>query len=82
MAEKGFTDFIRRLFESKNVLSVQEIYGHVLDTYPNYLTDAVEYQHRVRSTLYSLKKNGEIISVDKGTYKKSSFDKSAQLFHS
>lgn len=71
MAERKFIDFIRGLFNSGEVITVQDIYGHVLDNYPNYLTSAKDYQHRVRSALHYLKKSGEIISVGKGAYKKS-----------
>lgn len=70
MVEKKFTDFIRQLFNANDVVTIQDIYGQVLDNYPGYLTSAKDYQHRVRSALYYLKKSGEIISVGKGAYKK------------
>jgi len=71
MKEKKLAYFVRDLFSGDEIIKVQDIYEKVLENKSAFSSFPSDYQHRVRSTLYQLKKNGEIISVRKGAYKKS-----------
>ncbi len=70
MGENTFTDFVRNVFASDELVKVKEIYEMVLANKALFSSFPSDYQHRVRSALYHLKKNGEIISIRKGTYKR------------
>lgn len=67
---QNITDFVRDLFTNDKLLTVEGIYKKVLENKSVFSSFPTDYRHRVRSTLYSLKKNGEIVSVEKGMYQK------------
>jgi hypothetical protein len=70
MQEKKLAHFVRDLFSMDEVIRVEDIYKKVAENKSAFSSFPTDYQHRVRSTLYQLKKNGEIVSVGKGEYKR------------
>lgn len=70
MKEIKLAEYVRDLFSIGEVINVGDIYEKVLENKSIFSSFPADYKHRVRSTLYQLKKNGEIISVGKGAYKK------------
>ena len=70
MKEKKLAHFVRDLFSTGEVIRVGDIYKNVLDNKSAFSSFPTDYEHRVRSALYQLKKNGEIVSVGKGEYKR------------
>ena len=60
---------VRDLFQQNNKLNLKEIYDELSKRDDLELTEG-KLQHRIRSTIYSLKKNGEIIRISDSTYKR------------
>lgn len=63
------TDMIKQLFKEQKKIHLTDLYQS-LSTQPlmKQLVDNGTLQHRIRSCLYSLKKNGFINRIDKSTY--------------
>ena len=61
---------VRNEFEIKNELSLNEIYD-TLSKISSLEMTTNEIHHRIRSAIYHLKKNNEIVRVGVGRYKKS-----------
>lgn len=70
MKEKKLAHFVRDIFDMGEVIRVEDICKKVVENKSTFSSFPTDYRHRVRSTLYQLKKNGEIISVGKGVYRK------------
>jgi len=61
---------IRREFDKKNVVSLNDLYI-ILSQNPKIPIKGKKLRHRIRSTLNSLNQQYEIIRIEEGVYKKS-----------
>ena len=64
----SFSSIIREMFNDQNQLTLKEIFQE-LSKNPNIDLPVSILQHRIRSTLYSLKKSGEINHIKNSTYR-------------
>ena len=64
----SFSSIIREMFNEQNQLTLKEIFQE-LSKNPNIDLSESKLQHRIRSTLYSLKKNGKINHIKNSTYR-------------
>lgn len=62
-------DIIRKIFEEKIELTLNELY-EILSKNSKFTLSEGKLKHRIRSSIYSLKKNGEITRIKNSTYKK------------
>ena len=60
---------VKKLFDEKGTLTVQEMYAHFSNDTDIDLPDAT-LRHRIRSAVWGLKKAGGIIAMGDGKYKK------------
>ena len=60
---------LRDIFEKNEQLTLNQLYD-ILSQNPKFTLSEVKMRHRIRSSIYTLKKNGEIIRVKDSTYKK------------
>ena len=69
MAKISFAAKVRKLFDEHNKLTIKEI-QEVLSKDPEIEVPKNQLNHRIRSAIYSLHKNEEIIRVGDSTYRK------------
>lgn len=67
--QESFIDIIRKEFDSGEEATLKEIYDRI-SKIPELKIKDNEIHHRVRSAIYHLKKNNEIIRLGEGKYKK------------
>lgn len=60
---------VRQMFKENDQLTLKELYDE-LENNHNLPFSGKKLHHRVRSTLYSMKKSGEIIRTEDSTYKR------------
>ena len=60
---------MRNIFEKNEQLTLNQLYD-ILSQNPKFTLSKVKMRHRIRSSIYALKKNDEIIRVKDSTYKK------------
>jgi len=65
----SFADKVKKLFDEKGTLTVQEMFAHFLNDTDIDLPDTT-LRHRIRSAVWGLKKSGGIIAMGDGKYKK------------
>lgn len=68
---ESITDIIRNEFNKNDEITLEELYDILAKNPIVKHLDSRKIKHRVRSTIYSLKKGNSIIQVGKATYKKS-----------
>ncbi len=67
---QSITDIVRSEFKKGTEVTLEQLY-HILSQNPKIQKlEPNKQKHRVRSTIYSLKKSNDIIQVGKATYKK------------
>jgi len=69
MAKTSFSEIVVNLFNEDEEITLNEMY-HSLSTNKDIELRGSTLKHRIRSTLYGLKKSGKIKRVSDGTYKK------------
>ncbi len=57
------------MFSEKDKLTLKEMYNEISKN-PNLEWSEQKLRHRIRSSIYSMKKSGEIIRVGDSTYKR------------
>lgn len=62
-------NLMRDIFEENEQITLNQLYG-ILSQNPKFTLSETKMRHRIRSSIYALKKNGEIIRVKDSTYKK------------
>lgn len=62
-------DLIRDIFKEKDLVTLNELY-EILSENPKFTLSKNQIKHRIRSSVYSLNKNGEITRIENSTYKK------------
>jgi len=62
-------NLMRDIFKENEQLTLNELYD-ILSKNPKFTLSEVNMRHRIRSSIYALKKNGEIMRVKDSTYKK------------
>lgn len=62
-------NLMRDIFEENEQLTLNQLYD-ILSQNPKFTLSEAKMRHRIRSSIYTLKKNGEIIRVKDSTYKK------------
>ena len=62
-------NLMRGIFEENEQLTLNQLYD-VLSLNPKFNLSEPELRHRIRSSIYALKNNGEIIRIADSTYKK------------
>lgn len=67
-SQHSFVGKIKNLFEDKKQLSVQEIYTIIVIQTTTNKSKPMDLKHKVRSSIYSLQKQGVIKRIDAGIY--------------
>ena len=67
MAKTSFSEIVLNLFNEDEEITLNEMY-HSLSTNKDIELRGSTLKHRIRSTLYGLKKSGKIKRVSDGTY--------------
>ena len=65
----SFANKVKKLFDEKGTLTVQQMYAHFANDKDIDLPDTT-LRHRIRSAVWGLKKTGGIIAMGDGKYKK------------
>lgn len=62
-------NLIRQIFEEHELATLDELY-EILSNNPKFTLSKTVIRHRIRSSIFALKKNGEITRIKNSTYKK------------
>ena len=67
---ESITDIIRNEFDKNDEVTLDELYNVLAKNPIVKHLESSKIKHRVRSTIYSLKKGNSIVQIGKATYKK------------
>lgn len=64
----SITNRIKKEFEKKDTLTLHEIYS-ILSQYEEVEHISSKMKHKIRGSIYNMKKGGDLELIDKATYK-------------